>query len=55
MSGALNPDVAARVENVLKHLNAKHADTVLFLARDAAGVADAVDVELVAADPDGVA
>jgi putative heme iron utilization protein len=54
MSGVLNPDVAARVENVLKHVNAKHADTVLFLARHAAGVSDAVDAELLAADPDGV-
>jgi putative heme iron utilization protein len=54
MSRALNPDAAARIENGLKHLNARHADTVLFLARHAAGVADAVDAELVAADADGV-
>jgi uncharacterized protein DUF2470 len=51
---ALAPDVAARVGNVLKHLNGKHPDTVLFLARHAAGVVEAVDAELLDVDRDGL-
>jgi putative heme iron utilization protein len=50
----LDPDVAAQIQKVLKHLNGKHADTVLFLARHAAGVADAVEAELLRVDSDGV-
>jgi putative heme iron utilization protein len=54
MSRALDPDAARSVENVLNHLNRKHADTVLFLARRAAGVSDAVGAEVVSVDRDGV-
>jgi hypothetical protein len=54
MSRGLDPDIAAKVENVLKHLNRKHPDTVLFLARRAAAASDAIDAELVAVDRDGV-
>jgi len=54
MNRVLDPDVAKRIQTVPKHLNAKHADTVLFLARHAAGVSDAMGAELVAVDPDGV-
>jgi hypothetical protein len=54
MSRVLDPDEAKGVENVLRHLNRKHPDTVLFLARRAAGVSDALDAELQAVDRDGV-
>jgi hypothetical protein len=54
MSGELDPEVAAMVQNRLRHLNRKHPDTVLFLARHAAGASDAVDAELLAADRKGV-
>jgi hypothetical protein len=54
MSRGFDSDVAARVEKVLKHINGKHADTVLFLARHAAGVSDAIEAKLLAVDPDGV-
>jgi hypothetical protein len=54
VSRVLDPDVAAKVENVLRHLNRKHPDTVLFLARHAAGASDAIDAELVAVDREGV-
>jgi hypothetical protein len=50
MSRALDADVAKSVENVVRHLNGQHAGTVLFLARGAAGVADALDGELEAVD-----
>jgi hypothetical protein len=33
MGRVLHPDVAPKVENVLKHLNRKHPDTVLFWIR----------------------
>lgn len=54
MNRVLDSDVATRVQNVLKHLNGKHADTVLFLARHVAGASDAVEAQLFAVDPDGV-
>lgn len=54
MSRALDPDVAKSAENVVRHLNRKHPDTVLFLARRAAGVTDAVDAELHTVDREGV-
>ena len=54
MSRELAPSVAAKVANILKHLNRRHADTVLFLARRAARVSDAVDAELIAVDREGV-
>lgn len=54
MNRVLDSDLAKRIQTVLKHLNGKHADTVLFLARHAAGVSDAMGAELVAVDPDGV-
>jgi Protein of unknown function (DUF2470) len=54
MSRELDADVARSVENVLKHLNRKHPDTVLFLARRAAGVSDAVHAEMVSVDRNGV-
>jgi putative heme iron utilization protein len=54
MGRALETDVVRNVENLLKHLNRKHPDTVLFLARRAAGASDAVDAEMVAVDRDGV-
>src|ERR687892_54482 len=54
MSRELDPDVAAMVQNRLLHLNRRHCDTVLFLARHAAGAYDAVDAELRRVDRDGV-
>jgi hypothetical protein len=54
MSRALDADVARSAENLLKHLNRKHPDTVLFLARRASGVSDAVHAELLVVDRDGV-
>ncbi len=54
MNRVLDSDVAMRVQTVLKHLNGKHPDTVLFLARHAAGVSDATEAELLAVDPGGV-
>jgi Protein of unknown function (DUF2470) len=54
MSRELDADVAKTVENVVSHLNGKHADTVLFLARRAAGVTDAADAELRTVDRHGV-
>jgi hypothetical protein len=43
MGRVLHPDVAPKVENVLKHLNRKHPDTVLFLDTRAAGVSRAIN------------
>jgi putative heme iron utilization protein len=54
MNRALDPDAAKRIQTMLNHLNGKHADTILFVARHAAGVPDAIGAELVAVDPDGV-
>jgi hypothetical protein len=54
MKRELDPDVAASVEKVLTHLNLKHADTVLFLAKHAAEVPDVVGAQLRVADRDGV-
>ena len=54
MTRELDADAAKSVENVLKHLNHKHPDTVLFLARRAASVSDAVEAEMVSVDRDGV-
>jgi Protein of unknown function (DUF2470) len=53
MSQGPSSSFAAGVQKVVKHLNGKHPDTVLFLARHAAGVSDAVEAELLAVDPDG--
>jgi len=54
MSRELDPDVAAGAHKRLQHLNRKHPDTVLFLARHTSGVPDAIDAELVAVDRDGI-
>ena len=54
MSRELDSDVAAMVQSRLRHLNRKHPDTVLFLARHVAGASDAVDAELLGVDRDGV-
>jgi Protein of unknown function (DUF2470) len=54
MNQERNADVGAGVQKLLKHLNGKHPDTVLFLARHAAGASDAVEAELVAVHADGV-
>jgi putative heme iron utilization protein len=54
VSRALDADVARTVENVVRHLSRKHADTVLFLARRAAGISEAVDTQLQVVDRDGV-
>lgn len=40
--------------NLARHLNERHSDTVLFLARCAAGRPDATVEELLAVDRDGV-
>lgn len=47
-------DITAESRNILRHLNGRHPDTVLFLARHAAGITDAVEAELVTANSDGV-
>ncbi len=54
MSEASNAADATRLDNLLKHLNRKHADTVLFLARHAGGVSDGVAAELHTVDRNGV-
>jgi Protein of unknown function (DUF2470) len=54
MSRELDADVARHVDNLLKHLNRKHPDTVLFLARRGAGAYGAVEAEMVAVDRHGV-
>jgi Protein of unknown function (DUF2470) len=54
MSREPNSGFASGVQKVVKHLNGKHPDTVLFLARHAASVSDAVEAELLAVDLHGV-
>ena len=54
MNEGLSSSVAVGVGNVLRHLNGKHPDVVLFLARHAAGASDAIDAALVAVDRYGV-
>lgn len=44
----------ARGRNLAGHLNDRHPDTVLFLARQAAGRGDAVAAELTGLDEDGM-
>ncbi len=50
----LDAAVRERVDDTVEHFNANHADTVLLLARHAAGVVDAVDAEVVAVDTQGI-
>lgn len=50
----LAPDVRQVVDDTLEHFNANHADTVLLLARHAAGAPDASDAEAVSVDAEGV-
>jgi NADPH-dependent ferric siderophore reductase len=50
----LAPDVRQVVDDTLEHFNANHADTVLLLARHAAGVPGATDAEAVSVDAEGV-
>ena len=50
----LADDVRQVVDDTLEHFNANHADTVLLLARHAAGAPDASDAEAVAVDAEGV-
>ncbi len=47
-------DTTAKFDNFLKHLNNRHPDTVLFLARCIAGVPDALEALLLAVDADGI-
>lgn len=54
MSRALDDDLAAGARSTLRHLNLQHPDTVVFLARHAAGAPDAVAAELRAVDPHGI-
>lgn len=54
MTRGLNPNVDAGIQKVLKHINGKHPDTVLFLARHEAGASDAFEATLLAVDADGV-
>ena len=50
----LDAAVRERVDDTVEHFNANHADTVLLLARHAAGAVDAVDAEVVAVDTQGI-
>ena len=54
MSQSSDPDDALGATNFLRHLNAKHADTVLFLATHGIGGPDVISAELLAVDPDGI-
>ena len=49
-----DPRAQAQARNLARHLNGRHPDTVLFLARQAAGRPAAVAAELVAVDAAGV-
>jgi NADPH-dependent ferric siderophore reductase len=53
-STQLAPDVRQAVDDTLEHFNANHADTVLLLARHAAGALGATDAEAVSVDAHGV-
>lgn len=50
----LAPDVRDQIDETVEHFNANHADTVLLIARYAAGAAEAVDAEAVSVDTRGV-
>ena len=54
MAPPLAPDVREVVDETVEHFNANHADTVLLLARFAAGAAEASDAEAIAVDALGV-
>ena len=54
MAPPLAPDVRDAVDETVEHFNANHADTVLLLARYAAGAAEASDAEAIAVDTLGV-
>lgn len=53
MTTSLAREVREVVDRDVEHLNADHPDTVLFLARHALGVDDAVDAEIVGVDTCG--
>ncbi len=54
MPTALAHEVLAEIEDTIEHFNANHPDTVLLLARFAAGCQAATDAEAVAVDTEGV-
>jgi Protein of unknown function (DUF2470) len=54
MKRELDRDIAVSVEKMLTHLNLKHADTVLFLARHATEAPDVIGAQLRVADRDGI-
>ncbi len=54
MNRDISTDFTAGAANILRHLNSRHPDTVLFLARHSAGIADALAAELVGADYEGI-
>lgn len=54
MPTELAPNELAEVDLTLEHFNANHADTVLLLARFAAGCERAIDAEAVRVDTEGV-
>lgn len=51
---SLDDAVRAEVDETLEHFNANHADTVLLLARFAAGVPEVSDAEAVTVDAEGL-
>ena len=54
MAPPLAPDVRDLLDETVEHFNANHADTVLLLARYAAGASEASDAEAIAVDTLGV-
>lgn len=50
----LDAAVSDLLRDTLEHFNANHADTVLLLARHAAGASEATDAEAIGVDTDGV-
>lgn len=54
MAVSLSPEVVVEVEATIEHFNANHPDTVLLLARFAAGCEAAIDAEATAVDSEGV-